>query len=133
MALAKEERNRRFINDWKVDGLSNEELAQEYKMTIGGVKALKQRLRQKHPSLYEKGPASKPAIQQSDKTSPEKEEGREPVIQQTSKLAEYKKVTYYLDPEMVKAIKRQAVEKEKDISALIREVLSEYLTKRRIN
>ena len=109
MAKPKEARNRLFIEDWQ-RGLNNETLAQKYNLSEGGVKALKQRLRTKDPSLYIKPLASKPAIQQ------------------TSKLAEYKKVTYYLDPKMVKAIKRLAIDRDMDISAIVREALSEWIS-----
>jgi len=114
MAKPKEERNRLFIEDWE-RGLGNEDLGKKYGLSIGGVKALKQRLRQKYPSLYQKKPASKPGIQQ------------------TSKLSKYKKVTYYLDSEMVKTIKKLAVDRDTDISELIREILREYLRERRIS
>jgi len=127
MALAKEERNRLFIGDWKGKGLTTEELGIKYSMSPGGVKALKQRLRTKDPSLYEKGPTSKPATQQPGKVSPGIQKAREPVIQQASKLAEYKKVTYYLDPAMAKNVKRLALERDMDISELVREVLGKYL------
>ncbi|NVM22982.1 MAG: hypothetical protein HWN68_14525 [Desulfobacterales bacterium] len=132
MALPKEQRNRDFIADWKGRHLSTEELAVKYSMTPGGVKALKQRLRAKDPSLYEKGPVStdsKSATQQPGKVRPETKirQRREPVIQQSSKLAEYKKVTYYLDPAMAKDIKRLALERDMDISELVREVLGQYL------
>lgn len=108
MAYPKEERNRHFVEDWK-KGLSDDELGRKYHLTPGGVKALKQRLRAKDPSLYEKGATRKPATQQA------------------SKVAEYKKVTYYLDSAMAKNVKRLALERDMDISELVREVLGEYL------
>jgi len=52
---------------------------------------------------------------------------RKPATQQTSKLAKYKKVTYYLDPSVAKDIKRLALDRDMDISELIREVLGGYL------
>ena len=150
MSFPKKERNRLFIGDWKGKGLTNEELGIKYSMTPGGVKALKQRLRVKDRSLYEKTPTSKPATQQPGKKRPPEgltrieregikevegafggavkfEPTREPAKQQASKLAEYKKVTYYLDPAMAKDIKRLALERDKDISELVREILGKYL------
>jgi len=141
MAFAKEERNRLFIADWKGKGLSNEELGIKYSMTPGGVKALKQRLRQKDSRLYQSGPTSKPAIQQTNELTPGEERTTEPetreagksAIQQASKPAEYKKVTYYLDPTMAKTIKHLALDRDMDISELVREMLNDYLTKRKSN
>lgn len=150
MSFPKEERNKLFVGDWKGKGLTTEELGIKYSMTAGGVKALKQRLRKKDPSLYEKGPASKPTTQQPGKKTVSRdltrieregikeveealggtvkfETARKPVKQQASKLAEYKKVTYYLDPAMAKDIKRLALERDKDISELVREILGDYL------
>lgn len=43
MAKAKKGRNKLFLEDWQ-RGLSNESLAQKYSLSVGGVKALKQRL-----------------------------------------------------------------------------------------
>ena len=112
MAKAKEERNRQFIKDWKT-GLSNKELGQKYKLSPGGVKGLKARLRKRDHSLYVEAPISKPAIQQA--TRPTKQR--------------YGKATYYLDPEMIKDIKRLALENDKDISELVREIFNQYLSK----
>ena len=46
MAKPKEERNRQFQKDWQ-RGLGNEDLGKKYELSLGGVKALKQRLRAK--------------------------------------------------------------------------------------
>ena len=46
MAKPKEGRNKLFLEDWQ-RGLSNEGLAEKYNLSIGGVKALKQRFRAK--------------------------------------------------------------------------------------
>lgn len=54
---------------------------------------------------------------------------RLPGSQQPSKLAKYKKVTYYLDPSIAKDIKRLALERDMDISELVREVLRKCLKK----
>lgn len=41
----------------------------------------------------------------------------------------YKRVTYYLAPEMIKKIKLLAVQRDIDISELVREILTGYLSK----
>lgn len=46
MAFAKEERNREFLQSWQA-GANNGALAERFGLTIGGVKALKARLRAK--------------------------------------------------------------------------------------
>lgn len=106
MAHPKAQRNKAFQEAWQ-HGASNRALGERFGLSLGGVKALKARLRQKDASL-----ASKSAIQQP------------------SKLAKYKKVTFYIEPEVVKAIKRQALEDDKDISELVRQILKEYLSER---
>ncbi len=104
-------RNKEFTIAWKEKKLSNKQLQEKFGLTPGGVKSFKTRLRKKDSSLYIKPPTSKPAIQQ------------------TNKLAEYKKATYYLGPGMVKKIKRLALDKDMDISELVREIFSEYFQK----
>ena len=46
MAKPKSGRNKLFLEDWQ-GGLNNESLAERYNLSVGGVKALKSRLRQK--------------------------------------------------------------------------------------
>jgi len=111
MAKPKEARNRLFQENWQ-KGMSNEALAQKFNLSTGGVKALKQRLREKHHSLYQKKVVGKPATQQA------------------SKVAEYEKVSYYLDPGMAKQIKQLALNQDMDISELIREIVREYVKKK---
>ena len=108
MAKPKKERNKLFLQDWQ-KGFSNEDLGKKYNLSLGGVKALKQRLRARNSNLYIKPPASKTAIQQNNK------------------LAKYKKVTYYLAPEMIKGIKRLALDRDMDISELVRKALSDWM------
>lgn len=111
MAHPKTQRNREFQEAWQ-RGASNKALGERFDLSLGGVKALKQRLREKDRSLHRQTPASKP------------------VTQQTSKVAQYKKATFYIEPAVIKAIKRRALEEDKDISQLVREILKKYLNER---
>ncbi|GAI08880.1 unnamed protein product [marine sediment metagenome] len=118
MAKPKEQRNKLFLEDWQ-KGFGNEALGKKYKITEGGVKALKQRLRVRNPNLYIKPLTSKTVTQQHSK----------PTKQQASKLVKYDKVTYYLATGMAKEIKQLALHQDMDISELIREIITEYLKK----
>lgn len=124
MAKPKAERNRLFLEDWQ-KGLNNQSLAEKYNLSIGGVKALKQRLRVKQTGQKstkiekEVAQASGGLIKFASK----------PATQETSKVVKYKKVTYYLNPKMTKDIKRLALERDKDISELVRQIFAEYLSK----
>ena len=114
MAKPKSERNRLFQEDWQ-KGFSNQDLGKKYGLTIGGVKAQKQRLREKDPSLYQKKPVSKLAIQQASK-----EERKLPAKEL------YETVTYYITKEQKQRVKLVALQQDKEISELIREILSDY-------
>jgi len=103
MPLPNKERNKRFKNDVE-KGLSITQLAQKYRLSPRQISRLKKKLR-------EKDAISKPAIQQTTK----------PTIQQ------YEKATFYLYPGQLKDIKRLALEKNKNISELAREILRKYL------
>lgn len=141
MAKQKIERNKLFLEDWQ-KGFSNEDLGKKYKMTEGGVKALKQRLRVRNPNLYtEKHPgltkverevaqASAGLIKFADKQT------SKPAIQQTSKQEKkrpakevYDTATYYIDKETKKKIKILAAEQDREISEIVRQILSEYFNK----
>jgi len=100
MPLPNKERNKRFKNDVE-KGLSITELAKKYRLSPRQISRLKKKLT----------PTSKPAIQQPTK----------PTIQQ------YEKATFYLYPGQLKDIKRLALEKNKNISELAREILRKYL------
>jgi len=105
MAYPKEERNRRFLEDWQVSHLNNEKLGQKYGLTVGGVKALKARLRQKE--------RSSPATDQK--------------IASPSPSTSTKRMTFWLPGEVIREIKKRADSEEKTASAFLREVLLEYL------
>jgi len=107
MAYPKEERNRRFLEDWQVHHLSNERLGEKYGLSIGGVKALKQRLRQKERIL---------ATTDQKDTSPS-----------TSTSTSPKRMTFWLPGEVIREVKKQADSQGKTASAFLREILSQYL------
>ena len=136
MAKPKTERNRLFIEDWK-RGLKDRALAEKYNMTMGGVKALKGRLREKDPSLYVK---KKP----NSLTKVEKEVARASggLIQfagkikkassaltstQTSASTSTKRMTFWLEEGTIEGIKGLALQEGKTASQIAREVFKEYL------
>ncbi len=133
MAKPKSERNRLFQEDWQ-RGLSNESLAKKYKMTEGGVKALKQRLRAKDSSLYadkrpeltkiekEVAKASGGLIQFAGKT---KEPSRKVTSTQTSTST--KRMTFWLPGAMIKEIKTKADREKRTASEIARELFYKYL------
>lgn len=98
-----QERDEQFKKDVK-SGLSIKQLSEKYEVGIRQVSRLKKKLKV----------ASKPATQQVTK----------PTIQQ------YEKATFYLYPGQLKEIKGLALERDKNISELVRETLSRYLKNR---
>ncbi len=141
MAKPKEERNRQFQKDWQ-RGLGNEDLGEKYGLSLGGVKALKQRLRAKDSSLYAE---KRPGLTKIEKEVSESSGGlvkfaskqtSKPAIQQVSKQEKkrpakevYDTATYYIDKETKKKIKILAAEQDKEISQVVRDILKEYLDK----
>ena len=106
MAYPKQERNQRFLEDWQVYRLSNERLGQKYDLTIGGVKALKARLRQK---------------ERASQTTDQKV---------TSPSTSTRRMTFWLPEDMISQVKGLADKEGKTASAFLREVLLEYLKRR---
>lgn len=135
MAKPKEERNRQFQEDWQ-RGLGNEDLGKKYGLSLGGVKALKQRLRAKDPSLYaEKRPGltkvEREVAQASGglvKFASKPDKTISPQVDKSTSLLIHKRATYYLDPEIIKAIKQIALNRGKDASEIVREALSEWIS-----
>lgn len=141
MAKPKEERNKQFTQDWQ-KGLGNEDLGKKYGLSLGGVKALKQRLRAKDSSLYA---GKRPELSKVERDVAQASGGlvkfagkqtSKPAIQQTSKQEKkrpakevYDTATYYIDKETKKKIKILAAEQDKEISQVVREILKEYLDK----
>ncbi|MBA7496199.1 hypothetical protein ES702_06797 [subsurface metagenome] len=141
MAKPKSERNQLFIEDWQ-RGLGNEDLGKKYDLSLGGVKALKQRLRAKDPSLYAE---KRPGLTKVEKEVAQASGGlvkfagkktSKPAIQQVGKQEKkltskdlYKTATFYITEEQRYKLKLAALEQNKEISQLVREILSEYFNK----
>jgi len=103
MSIPDEKRDEQFKKDVE-KGLSIKELSGKYGIGERQVSRLKKKLKEKEST-------SKPTTQQAIK----------PTTQQ------YEKATFYLYPGQLKEIKRLVLEKDKNISELIREVLGKYL------
>jgi len=130
MSYPKEDRNRLFIADWKGKGLSTEDLAIKYGMTPGGVKALKQRLRAKDPSLYEKGPAKEKAEVTSTSTVTPEAPGKvapERKEKVTSPSTSTRRMTFWLPSDMIKEIKARAKREKRTASDILRKILGKTL------
>lgn len=133
MAKPKQQRNKQFQEDWQ-RGLGNEDLGKKYGLSLGGVKALKQRLRAKDSSLYtEKRPGltkvEKEVAQASGglvKFASKPDKTISPQVDKSTSLPIHKRATYYLDPEIIRKIKLVALDRNLDTSALVREILSEW-------
>lgn len=131
MPEEKVERNKAFAIAWKEEGLSNKQLEEKFNLSPGGVKGLKARLRKRDSSLYTKQRPEESKVEEkvAENSGESIKSTSKPAIQQANKLAEYKKVTYYLDPGMVKKIKILAAQQDKEISQLVREIFSGYFDK----
>lgn len=105
MVVEKKERNRVFVEAWKEEGLGNEALASRFGMTIGGVRSLKSRLRKKYPNLYSRMIVK--STKQVDKS-----------IGSKARHRKKRKISFYLPPEMVRAIKVEAVKRDQSASEL---------------
>lgn len=123
MAKPKQQRNRQFTEDWQ-RGLGNEDLGEKYGLSLGGVKALKQRLRAKDPSLYTE---KRPELSKVEKERIE-ERGKSPQVDKSTSPLIHKRATYYLDPEIIRKIKLIALDRNMDSSELVREILSEWIS-----
>lgn len=134
MAKQKLERNKLFLQDWQ-KGFSNQDLGRKYKMSKGGVKALKQRLRVRNPELYTE---KRPALTKVEREGIEEvgkrlgkvvkvQVGKSPQVNKSISPLVHKRATYYLSPETIKKIKQIALDRDLDTSALVREILNKYL------
>lgn len=115
MAYPKEERNRRFLEDWKVYNLDNEKLGQKYRLTIGGVKALKQRLREKERSSRGGSPATDQNVASTSTST------------STNPHRETKRMTFWLPEGMIAKIKARAEGQRETASQFLRALLDKYL------
>lgn len=114
MAYPKEERNRRFLEDWHVHNLDNKQLGQKYGLSIGGVKALKARLRQKERSSA----GSSPRTNEKD-TSPSTSTSPNP--------SRDKRMTFWLPEGTIAKIKARAEGQRETASQFLRDLLDKYL------
>lgn len=105
MAYPKEQRNQRFLEDWQVYSFSNEKLGQKYGLTVGGVKALKARLRKKERSSQA---TDQKIASPSPSTSP-------------------KRMTFWLPGEVIREVKKRADSEGKTASAFLRNLLKKHL------
>jgi len=108
MAKAKEGRNKLFLEDWQ-RGLGNERLAEKYNLSIGGVKALKQRLRVKQTGQAKK------------KRSPEVTSTSTSTTTQTQTST--KRMTFWLTEAMIEAIKERGKKRGITASEILRQLL----------
>jgi len=128
MAKPKQQRNKLFQEDWQ-RGLSNEDLGKKYSLSLGGVKALKQRLRAKDSSLYaEKRPELSKVEKEVAQASGGLVKFASPQVDKSTSPPIHKRATYYLDPEIIRKIKLVALDRDLDTSALVREILSEWIS-----
>lgn len=126
MAKPKTQRNEAIWRDLEA-GMSRKELCQKYHLKIEGLKSLIHRMRIEKGLLPSAGKIKK--VQASKQTS-------KPAIQQAGKQEKkrpakkiYDTVTYYIDKETKKKIKILAAQQDKEISQLVREILSDYFDK----
>lgn len=108
MAKPKEKRNKLFLEDWQ-KGFSNQSLAEKYKLSIGGVKALKGRIRAK----------------QTGQVKPK--EKKEPSLKVTSTSTSTKRMTFWLPEDVIKAIKKRAKKEGVTASEILRQLLGKNL------
>ena len=129
MAKPKEERNRLFLEDWQ-KGFGNQSLAEKYKLSIGGVKALKQRLRVKDSSLYvEKPPELTRVEEEVGKASSGLIKFAAKIKKPSSKVTSTstKRMTFWLPGAMIQKIKSLARKQKRTASEIAREVFEDYL------
>lgn len=95
-------RNQEFVRAWKNLQLGNKELADRFRMTIGGVKSLKSRLRKKDPGLYD-----------SEDLKLSRQVDKEINIRTPRR-----KISFYLEPKLVVKLKVTAAERQVTASEL---------------
>lgn len=108
MAKAKEGRNKLFLEDWQ-RGLGNESLGVKYNLSIGGVKALKQRLRVKQTGQVKQKPSQVTSPSTSTQTS-----------------TSTRRMTFWLPTDTIKALKTKAKREGRTASDILREILREF-------
>lgn len=126
MAFAKEERNREFLQAWKA-GANNGALAERFGLTIGGVKALKARLKAKSREKIEQTSTSTSTVtpEAPGKVAPERKGKLTSTSTQTSTST--KRMTFWLPESSIEEIKGLAAKEKRTASAILREILGKYL------
>lgn len=128
MAFAKEERNREFLQAWKA-GANNGALAERFGLTIGGVKALKARLRAKSREKTELTSTSTVTPKAPGKVKPERKEEVTSTSTQTATSTSTKRMTFWLPESTIEGIKELAAKEKRTASAILRGILGKYLNK----
>jgi transposase len=113
MAKAKNERNQQFIRAWKEEGLSDKQLQKRFGLSEGGMRGLKTRLRKKDPSLY-KGQAKEKITESSSQ------------VTSTTPQTSTKRMTFWLEEEMIEKIKNLATKQKRTASQIARELFSKH-------
>lgn len=122
MAKAKNERNQQFIKAWKEEGLSDKQLQKRFGLSEGGMRGLKARLRAKDSALYT-GRSQKKVKEPSVVTAPS-------TSTQTSASTSTKRMTFWLEEELIERIKGLAAREGRTASDVLRGVLKKYLKKK---
>ncbi len=122
MAFPKEERNREFLQAWKA-GANNGALGKRFGLTIGGVKALKARLKAKSREKTELTSTSTVTPKAPGKIAPEKKEK----LTSTQTSTSTKRMTFWLPESTIGEIKELAAKEKRTASAILRGILGKYL------
>ena len=112
MAKAKNERNKQFIRAWKIEKLTDKQLQKKFGLSEGGMRGLKARLRAKDSALY----TGKKSVPSKKVTSPS-----------TSTQTSTKRMTFWLEQELIEKIKAKAAKEGQTASQIARELFSKYL------
>ncbi len=128
MAFPKEERNREFLQAWKA-GANNGALGKRFGLTIGGVKALKARLKAKSREKTEPTSTSTATPKAPGKVAPERKEKVTSTSTQTSTSTstKTKRMAFWLPESTIEEIKELAAKEKRTASAILRGILGKYL------
>jgi len=122
VAFPKAERNQDFLRTWQA-GASNRTLAERFGLTIGGVKALKSRLKAKLRGKAESTSTSTVTPEAPGRVEPERKEA----VMSPSPSTSTKRMTFWLPVGIIREIKTRAKREKRTASDILREILGEYL------
>jgi len=115
---------------YKAGKLSLDDLCKKYQHTKSSMKTLLSRAEQMQKTWedYKRGTSRQP-VQPLGEERPEKRKARKPGTQKTSKpeIQKLEKVTFQLPRNLVKRIKYKAIDQDKRISQVVREVLESHI------